>query len=165
MSKRPNDISSVESDFNTTVAKAIIDKAHDFVDYFDKAFPVGMIMFFYGSQPSITQPNGAVWQFCDGSTVNNPDSPINGQVVPDLRGKFLTHVKSAIGATGGNNSISVDHYHGTSITSDEETAYKRLREGTDMLKPGPHSHTTPVEHQTYNIDPPAVELQAYIRIV
>jgi len=53
--------------------------------------PVGAIIPWIPPPPTgsmaVTPPPG--FEFCDGSTVNDPDSPFNGSALPDLRSRFL----------------------------------------------------------------------------
>ena len=47
--------------------------------------PVGGVTMFHGDAENL--PSN--WLICDGQGVDDPDSPLNGQTVPDLRGLFV----------------------------------------------------------------------------
>ncbi|TBD34342.1 tail fiber protein [Rhizobium ruizarguesonis] len=70
--------------------------------------PIGGIVPFSGDPVNLP----AAWRLCDGSLIDDPDSPLKGQTMPDLRGMFVRGVDSqtALGATGGQDSVP-DHAH------------------------------------------------------
>jgi len=50
------------------------------------------------------------WVLCDGSTVSDSESPLNGQTLPDLNGNnYFLRAGSTSGGTGG----ALTHAHGT----------------------------------------------------
>lgn len=70
--------------------------------------PIGTVVDWWRPNSSLQLgPEG--FQICDGSTVSDPDSPLQGTRLPDLRGLFVRGVVSfeQIGTTGG----SADHAH------------------------------------------------------
>jgi microcystin-dependent protein len=82
--------------------------------------PIGSIMSYLGT----TSPDG--WIICDGARVNNTDSKYQGLISmgigsksgtnytpPDLRSCFLygSDTDNAIGTTGGNSEINLQHNH------------------------------------------------------
>lgn len=73
-----------------------------------RAVPVGVILPFFGDVTSL--PDG--WLLCDGQTVSDAKSPLNGTPTPDLRGMFLRGADggSPIKTSGGRDTIS-DHGH------------------------------------------------------
>lgn len=73
-----------------------------------RAVPVRAVVPFFGDQNEI--PNG--WLLCNGQTVADPDSPLNGTRVPDLRGMFVRGAPNptSIGASGGRDQIPA-HAH------------------------------------------------------
>ena len=71
-------------------------------------FPIGGIVAFHKSMSGVpTIPSS--WVECDGSTISDVSSPMNGQVVPDLNGgnRFLEGSTTS-GATGG--ALTHRHY-------------------------------------------------------
>lgn len=68
--------------------------------------PIGTVIDWWRNEDaSIVMPFPSGYQICDGSVINNPDSPLNGQNVPDLSDRFVLGVvhASGIGTTGGQN--------------------------------------------------------------
>ena len=97
MATIPNKIkkmSTVEKDQFSTISQANWQKVAGILEYANKSFPIGMVLYFYASQDNLpAQPDPQYWHFCDGSTINNPNSPLDGQTPPDCRGKFFKHPK------------------------------------------------------------------------
>lgn len=75
--------------------------------------PVGTILMWAKSITGVPAlPDG--WLECDGSTVSDADSPINGQAVPDLQtGNPFIRGSTTSGSTGG----SASHTHTLSTSS------------------------------------------------
>jgi hypothetical protein len=94
-------------------------------DSFD-GVPVGGVIDWW--RPDASFPIPAGYQACDGSTVNDPASPLNGKASPDLRGRFIRGAQDAgaIGQIGGAES------HAHSVT----TSTQNLTTAND----GTHSH-------------------------
>ena len=85
--------------------------------------PVGAILPFAGSLDAL--PSN--WVPCDGRTVDDPSSPLNGSKVPDLTDdRFLMGVgaTSTVGVTGGANLITTDGSHGHSGTATDRVTQK-----------------------------------------
>jgi hypothetical protein len=76
--------------------------------------PVGAVIDWWRPNASFPLPEG--YQVCNGSVVNDPDSPLNGQTLPNLNGRFIRGVTdpNSIGGAGGaaNHTHSIDHNHG-----------------------------------------------------
>jgi hypothetical protein len=73
--------------------------------------PVGAILAWYGD-PAALPPE---WRLCDGALVSDPESPLTGQRVPDLRGRFLRGAAccgpgEGAGETGGQDEAPA-HSH------------------------------------------------------
>lgn len=104
------------------------------------------------------------WMLCDGSTVNDALSPMNGTTIPDLNGdnRFLRGEDTA-GGTGGNTTTSLASM-GTIYNISENlnsigTSATELR----MLSGGSGS-TTRYGTQTNSILPPYYNVVWIIRI-
>lgn len=77
--------------------------------------PVGTILPYFGELSTVLPNN---WQFCDGRVVRDPNSPFNGQRLPDLTDSvFIMGIpaSSQVGQKGGNNNIPTDGNHNHSI--------------------------------------------------
>lgn len=61
-------------------------------------YPVGTILPFYDFNGTVTF-NTTHWAYCDGSTISNANSSLNGQVLPDLSGRYLV----GFGTEGGGD--------------------------------------------------------------
>ena len=75
--------------------------------------PIGGVVDWYRPDASFPIPNG--YMLADGSTVADPDSPLNNKSLPDLRAKFTRGAATLneIGAAGGLAS----HSHGVNSPS------------------------------------------------
>ena len=77
--------------------------------------PIGTVIDWWRPDNSWPVPEG--FQVCDGSQVNDPDSPLNGRNLPDLTNRFILGVSSTnqIGTQGGSethdHSYDIDHNH------------------------------------------------------
>ena len=104
------------------------------------AVPIGTVLdYFCGA--SCTIPDG--YQVADGSMVTDPASPLVGEMLPDLRDKFVlgTATTGEVGDTGGNNS----HTHNvnasnTSTTSDGTHVHSVNPPNTESTSDGIHAH-------------------------
>lgn len=172
MSDIPNKIEkfkALESDLSTSIAQALWQKAASICEYVSLSYPVGMLIFVNSSQAALPSlPDAKYWQYADGSVVTNTNSPLLGQTLPDLRGKFFKHP-----ATGqienvveGADSAVLNHDHTglTGFATDYDSV--RLDNGGDKGQAiGSHQHT--ISNATITVDniPAHFEVQVYVRIV
>lgn len=168
---QPQLLTDMETNFGSTIATAIWAKMIEHINWIQLHVPIGMILMVHKNKtgpsvswPTITIPNS--WQFCDGSLITNPDSPLFNQNVPDLRNLFLKH-SDIIGQTGGADSINLYHNHSgsTGTTDDSDFSAKRTDDGDEVGKYNHHSHGISGDLGTYTKVPPFHELQPYMRIV
>jgi len=83
--------------------------ATDLNDTFDGTIPpIGSIMGWTKSFGGVPQTIPTGWMECDGSTIDDADSPMDNTTVPDLTGGQLTRGNSTSGGTGGGDT----HTHG-----------------------------------------------------
>ena len=84
--------------------------------------PVGTYIAFDDFNATLSFPDNNYWQICDGSVIADLDSPINGQTIKDMSGRYLvgygTDGGADIGGAGamalaGNAShqINISHTH------------------------------------------------------
>lgn len=92
--------------------------------------PVGTVVDWWRANPATPVPPG--YQVCDGSAVNDPESPLNGQLVPDLRARFT--MGSVDGSTVGQSGGTTTHSHPLDLNHDHASQAT----GTD----GAHTHNT-----------------------
>lgn len=158
----------MEIDFGTTVAQALWQKASRGINQLDKCYPVGMVLFFYATQdllPSLPDPQ--YWQLLNGSTVNNVNSPLDGQVLPDVTGRFIRHplpLETEL-SLGGSNTEDLSHNHGGSTGVADDRNDFELDNGQERSQAGSHSHSISTDLGITSTVPLYVELQCYIRIV
>lgn len=165
----PSLLKTFESDFGTSIAQVLWRKIVDHVNWLNAALPVGTVEYFHGGQlyangDPIAPPNSC-WQLCDGSVVSNPNSPLNGQTLPDMRGRFLKGGTTP-GTTGGSDTMNLAHSHGgaTAATFDGEDSFDSAG-GSAQGGPSFHNHSISTALGTVSRLPPYAELQPYMRIV
>lgn len=164
---RPKRIFSNESDFGTTIASYIWSKVINNQNFVEQSFPIGYVLYFFASQTDannikIAKPNPNIWKELNGQIINDPDSPLNGITLPDLRNKFIKGTKS-FGETGGQETINLSHNHGglTNYFDDKTGGSDR---GNDHTGGSYHAHPIyPALSSAENILPPFIKLSAYMR--
>ena len=80
----------------------------------NRLVPIGLIAPYFGNPDDL--PDN--WVVCDGDTVSDSESPLNGKVLPDLRQKFVRgeeskdrDISSDGLASGGSDFIDTQHHH------------------------------------------------------
>jgi hypothetical protein len=88
--------------------------------------PIGAVIDWWRPNPSWAIPSG--FAICDGSTVNDAGSPLNGVVLPNLTSLFIVGVTNVnnIGITGGSSAhshiVDINHDH-PSVNSSSSGSY------------------------------------------
>lgn len=73
--------------------------------------PVGTVISWWRADASTPLPSDE-WAIADGSVVDDPESPLDGQALPDLTDRFIMGVPASdIGQTGGANVLNLSHRH------------------------------------------------------
>lgn len=126
---------TVEDDPEMVPRQPLTSVAYAFHAKTTEAMPIGTVIDWWRPDTTWSIPDG--FQVCDGSTVNDPDSPLDGRALPDLTNTFVMGVshESQIGIRGGSES----HTHAVDIDHDHAA--------TDATVSGSHRHAT---------DPPAM---------
>jgi hypothetical protein len=75
------------------------------------------VMTFAGTYKEAEQLTSIGWWICDGRTINDAASKLNGLATPNLSNKFLMGSQTS-GATGGNSSVALPDQTITSFASD-----------------------------------------------
>lgn len=169
---KPDALRTMEVDFGTTIAQGLWQRISRQLNWIEKAVPVGMVIYFYDSQTfangnPVPDPKSTNWQFCDGSPITNPLSPMFGQNVPDLRNRFSKGSATlGLGVTGGTVSHNLAHSHGgaTSTTCDLE-GLSNTDNSDAKPKGNCHNHSIGGSLGTISVMPPYINLQPYMRIV
>lgn len=111
------------------------------------ALPVGAVIDWWRPNPATPVPDG--FQICDGGEVIDPDSPLNGETLPNLIGRFTRGVSPTdIGVAGGESThehelLPPPHTH----TIDHKHPVTTLNAGTA----GQHTHTTTVPAHDHTV--------------
>lgn len=167
-SVKPEQLRGLETDFGSSISASIWRKIINNHAWVEKSIPIGMIMFFY---EQITEadgdpkdpPNSDIWLFCDGSTISDSDSPLDGQKIPDLRNYFLKGSET-YGLTGGQSTLNIQHNHGGQTGVVDDTQGFVADTGNDHDTGAPHSHSIDTRWSSAEpIIPKYFELQPYIR--
>ena len=166
---KPNRIYANETDYGTSAASFIWKKMINNQNWVEKNIPIGFVLYFYASQvyPGggvIAKPNPQIWVECDGRLISDARSPLNGQNAPDLTNWFLKG-SSAIGNTGGQNTVNLTHNHGgqTGVTDDRHPI-DEADTGNDYNTGSPHTHSIGSNLTSSEpVIPPFVGLQMYMR--
>jgi len=163
-----NKFTSLEMDFGTTICPALWVKAAQLAQYVNASFPIGMLMFFEGSQENLpAQPDSARWAFLDGSVVSNAGSPFNGVTLPDFRNKFFRHKTTGevVMSVDGSNTINLAHNHTGFTGYASEWDSLKLDNGDERGQAiGSHRHTIASALGAVTTIPGYHAVQCYVRI-
>jgi hypothetical protein len=137
-------ITTLQSDVNDLQAtdldlqNQIDDLDTSTTDLINALVPVGTIIPFYDFNAAITFDT-AHWKYCNGATVADADSPINGQVLPDLSGRYIvgfgTDGGADIGSAAwnatftGNAAHQINIQHNHTVNSHNHTIAHTHNEG------------------------------------
>ena len=87
---------------------------------FDVIPPVGGVVAWIKSMVGVPQTLPAGWVECNGATISDGESPMNGQAVPDLNGGEFLRGQTTSGGTGGSDTMA--HTHTTNVTVNNHTS-------------------------------------------
>lgn len=123
--------------------------------------PIGSVVYIETNAAGGGNPDSNVYQFCDGSEITNPNSPIrstglNQRFTPDMRGKYpRVAMNSTTNPSGGSWSHNLHHGHGTGGPS---AIGGTIKTKGDRRRRDVHSHSVPEQYE----DPTIIETPAYI---
>lgn len=104
-----------------TITDTSIDMDNQPINNASNTAPIGSIMAWAGNltgTPSL--PSG--WVIMAGQTLNDAESPFNGQVIPDLNGNnYFLRGNSTSGATGGESTVTLSEAEMPSHSHDIDT--------------------------------------------
>lgn len=171
MATVPNQIvkfTELEIDAFSTIAQATWQKAAGIIEYANKSFPMGMLLFFYASQENLPeQPDPKYWKYCDGSTIVNANSIYNGVASPDLRGRFFKHpgTGDTFPILDGSDTINIAHDHGGFTGPGADFGETQLDNGEERAGAfGTHIHSIASSSGVITIIPAYREAQVFMRI-
>lgn len=157
------------SDFGTTIAQALWQRAAQLCAYIEKSQPVGSLLWMHATQSGLpAAPSSSYWKELDGSTVSNANSLLNGVTLPDFRDKFFMHPTSGdtILSTAGANSLTVSHNHTGVTGTTSGLGLQDINDGNKATETGLHSHSISSDNVTFaSTLPPYIALKCYIRII
>lgn len=123
--------------------------------------PIGSIVYIQTNQIGGGTPDPNVWQFCDGSEIVNPNSPIrsiglNQRFTPDMRSRFprVSNTLNTNG-TGGTWNHNLEHAHSTGLPS---AIGGTIDKKGDRRRRDQHSHSISAQYS----NPTVIEAPAYI---
>lgn len=159
---------ALEQDFGTTNAEALWKKVVRLMNYAEKSYPVGYVLFVHETQSLLPHvPDSKYWKAMDGTAVSNANSPINGVTLPDWRDKFFRCIKSGevIFSESGANTVNLSHDHGgqTGVT-DARTTFD-ADDGSDRTAMAAHQHAIASDIGSVATVPLYIALKAYLRVV
>lgn len=135
----------------------------DIVTAVNTYVPIGSYLFFDDFNGTLSFPDSDIWHLCDGSTISDPDSPLDGLTPTDMSGRYLVGFGTDGGAdigdpgamalvgnvdhqiniqhshTVNSHNHNMDHGHGNNITATVPGHYHGL--GTIAISGGgAHEH-------------------------
>ena len=110
-----------------------------------RSVPVGAVIDWW--RPDDTYPIPENFKICDGSAVNDTESPLNGVTLPDLTHQFIRGVTdpAEIGTAGG----AADHQHTVDITAHNHTMaidHDHPEQSLSIAYSGDHYHDVSINH-------------------
>ena len=94
--------------------------------------PIGTVIDWWRPNSNFPIPLG--YSICDGQTLNDPDSPFDGQTLPDMTDRFVrgvTNPTATLGLIGGSAVTTFDtHNHAWSLFNSAEDWYSWQSNGT-----------------------------------
>ena len=113
------------------------------------SIPIGTVQAYYGRAYDLAIPDG--WMLCDGSIVNDVDSPLNGKALPDMRNRVLAMANSvnSIGTTAGSNTVKLNRNQLPNVSMETTGTLSYTPKGTITIgSNGSHSHSITVPDNT-----------------
>ena len=136
--------------------------------------PIGTIIYFNDNQSQGISLNSTVWQYCDGSEINNPISPIRSMgifqnFVPDFRNRYPRCANTeSVNNSGGSFEHNILHTHSIGAAGGGGGGLDNETKGPGDQRHGPpHNHglQTNFASPTEIIAPQYVYLNAYMKVV
>lgn len=105
-----------------------------------EAVPIGCILPYLKNFTSVpAMPTGFLE--CDGSVINDADSPMNGETLPDLNGnEFLRGAATSGGTGGGTTGSGSNHSHGSGTLATDSQSGARANAAGGTATTVAHAH-------------------------
>ena len=110
----------------TDVEAALEEVSDDISDLDDKVCPIGGIVAWHKSMTG-TPALSDRWVECDGTVINDADSPMNGETLPDLNGDTAFIRGGAASSNTMQDHALEDHEHLANVRSDGGSNANKLR--------------------------------------
>ncbi len=159
---------SLESDFGTSIAQDIWKRVIQVSNYIDKSYPLGMVLFFHGTQDNLPAfPSGSYWKELDGTAVNNVNSPFHGGTFPDLRDRFIFNPATGdiSNIIAGSDFLPIPHEHGgfTGLVNGSQDN-QLMDSGDELIEVPVHGHAIATENLNLSTVPKYRAVKCYVRI-
>lgn len=132
------------------------------------SMPPGSIIGICTEIPGCPVPDPTIWQECDGSLIDNQNSPLRNSNTPDYGasgGLYMRGFTTAgeIGNLGGSNTKDLIHSHtgSTSVNSDEGD---NSEESKDRYTVFPHTHPIAADLTDTNFEPVYIKIRHFMKI-
>jgi hypothetical protein len=162
-----DDLGAAGAIISTELFAGLTDNCNQFIDSVGVGEICAVIVL-----PGITpEPDPSIWVKCIGGIVPDGLSPLRGQAIPDLRGKYLKGASNAGGSntsgmTGGSNTWDLTHAHTgfTQVTDAGPRDVDRIEIGSRYNEGAPHRHSLPSALGVINVEPRHFTVEHYLKI-
>ena len=138
------------------------------INFFESLMPPGAIIVVQVNLGGVPAINSDVWQVCDGSQINNSNSPFYGGNTPNLLGKIVKGASTTTSnpSTAGNNVFDFSHDHGGQTGFQTPRGDSLIRFGSERRPRIDHGHSIQSDLGSVTIDYPAcINFVPYMKIV
>lgn len=165
---RPNKFSDLyDEDFNANapVTEEALMKLIYNMNLLRALMPIGMVKAYQVNIPTVPRPSEVLFQYCDGSEITEPTSPLNGvgtQNVPNLVGKYIRGDDGGA-EVGGNATVDFTHTHTTGPNAFPPT--NKLEAGDEKdASQNAHTHDVPNGLGEVTMDVAHMQICFYMKI-
>lgn len=163
---RDEEIASLVSSQEETLRKVFQN-----LNFFGNMAPLGTIKFVHINQFGVKPVNSQSYQFCDGSEITSPTSPLrtvglNLRFTPNLLNNYPRAAVNPTGnATGGTNVWNLKHSHGGTTGGMDSLGSFNGTDGDERKSTETHTHdmTDDLSNGTYE-SPAYFAIAAYMKI-
>lgn len=141
------------------------------LNFLGNARPLGSILFIDVNQPGVPPVSTTMLQFCDGSEITTPSSPLrtiglNARFTPNLISKFPRGAPLDSGnAFGGSAAWNLSHSHGGNTGGMTNSGSINGEEGDERKATTPHAHPISSDLTDADFDFPAyIGMAPYMKI-
>lgn len=158
------DLHVEEFDLNAPVSEETLRKLVQNFNMVRALMPVAQVKAYHVNLSGVPTPNALLYQYCDGSVITDPTSPVSGGTTPTMASCYLRGKSSGGSETGGGTTADATHGH----TTDVEDTYLRghvLEEGNQRKSAQrAHVHDMPSTPLVFSLNPLYMQMCFYLRI-